>query len=417
MRGLARVSLDRIRRAMATNNTPLLQASLLHVLNDGYKVAIVTLIPLVATAQDLSYTQAGFLGTVLTAMGTVMALPASVAAARLGDLRVLQIGVLLYALPLLLIGWTTKYLPLILLFGAAGIGFGLFHPVGSAWVAKVSSQQRMGRSLGLFIASGDIGKVVLPILMTLLLSRTCLTLASSALGILCILTITGSSLIHTHGQKCSTLPGVERSDSRVSVSTRPTRARLVLAITLGSLDSFVQEPMTLFIPFLILARGVSVGSVGLAVAIYSAGSFVGKSLLGHIADRKGDAVTLVVAKVGMAVLLVFLAWCDMPSAVLLVVLFLIGSLSEGTAPVINSMVGGSVPAGSYNLVFGTSGTFNALLGGLSSLFFGYVADRSRVESVFFANAVFVLFMIVLALCCRRAPSAQPRAIPSSDKED
>jgi FSR family fosmidomycin resistance protein-like MFS transporter len=157
-----------------------LMASLLHILNDGCRVAIVALVPLVTETLGLSYTQVGLLGTVLSGIQTATALPASLAAQRLGDILVLQFGLLLYALPSSLIGWVTGYPFLLLLFCAAGIGFGVFHPVGSAFVAKVSPPQRLGRSLGAFTSAGDIGKVGLPALITLLLTRTSLTVTSSA---------------------------------------------------------------------------------------------------------------------------------------------------------------------------------------------------------------------------------------------
>lgn len=387
----------------------LIQASLFHVLNDGYKVAIVTLIPLVAKMLSLSYAQAGLLGTVLAGVGTVTAIPASVVAAKLGDLRVIRAGMLLYTLPLLLIGWTTRYPLLILLFGIGGIGFGLFHSVGSAWVAKVSPCERMGQNLGLFTAAGDIGKVVLPVLTTLLLTRTSLTLTSSILGSFGILAMISSLFISTHAQvHLNSAPDSEQPRSDLSSASTLPGARLALAIILGSLDCFVQEPMMLFIPFLMLARGISAKSVGLALSVYCAGSFVGKSLLGHIADKKGNATTIIFAKLGMAGFAVFLASSATSVDVLLLVLFALGYLSEGTAPVIKSMVGESMPVGSYNLVFGASGTLNALLAGLSSYFFGLVADRFHIESVFYTNAAFAALMVVPALVYRGHRASQAK---------
>jgi len=164
----------------------------------------------------------------------------------------------------------------------------------------------------------------------------------------------------------------------------------------------------LFIPFLMLARGISAKSVGLTLSVYCAGSFAGKSILGHIADKKGNATTIIFAKLGMAGFAVFLASSATSVDVLLLVLFALGYLSEGTAPIIKSMVGESMPVGSYNLVFGASGTLNALLAGLSSYFFGLVADRFHIESVFYTNAVFAALMVVPALVYRGHRASQEK---------
>jgi len=171
--------------------------------------------------------------------------------------------------------------------------------------------------------------------------------------------------------------------------------------------------MMLFIPFLMLARGTSAKSVGLAVSVYCAGSFVGKSFFGYVADRRGYAATIIFAKLGMVGLVVFLASSTASAGVLLVVLLALGCLSEGTAPVIKSMVGESMPAGSYNLIFGASGTLNALLAGLSSSFFGLVADQFHIESVFHVNVIFIVLMIVLALAYRRGCTRQARELYTS----
>lgn len=373
-------------------------ASLFHILNDGYRVAIVALVPLVTETLGLSYTQVGLLGTVLSGIQTATALPASLAAQRLGDILVLQFGLLLYALPSSLIGWVTGYPFLLLMFCAAGIGFGVFHPVGSAFVAKVSPPQRLGRNLGAFTSAGDIGKVGLPALITLFLTRTSLTFTSFALGLAGILALVSSILVTKHA----------RTGWKVESETRQNRAKqpllrmrpgrqLPLALILSSLDSFTQEPMMLFMPLLMLARGSLADTVGLTLSAYFAGSFAGKSLLGHVADRRGSAATIILAKTGAAVLVVFLASSVHSAGVLLVALFALGSLNEGTAPVTKTMLGESLPIESYNLAFGTSGTLNALLAGLSSFFFGLVADRFRIESVFYVNAVFIVLMICLSV--------------------
>lgn len=375
-----------------------LMASLLHILNDGCRVAIVALVPLVTETLGLSYTQVGLLGTVLSGIQTATALPASLAAQRLGDILVLQFGLLLYALPSSLIGWVTGYPFLLLLFCAAGIGFGVFHPVGSAFVAKVSPPQRLGRSLGAFTSAGDIGKVGLPALITLLLTRTSLTVTSSALGLAGILALV-SSILATKYVRTDWSAGSDTKQARAEQPLPWTRVgrQLPLALILSSLDSFTQEPMMLFMPLLMLARGSSADTVGLTLSAYFAGSFVGKSLLGHVADRQGSAATIILAKTGAAVLVVFLASCVHSAGVLLVALFALGSLNEGTAPVTKTMLGESLPIESYNLAFGTSGTLNALLAGLSSFFFGLVADRFRIESVFYVNAVFIVLMICLSV--------------------
>lgn len=382
-------------------------ASLFHILNDGYRVAIVGLVPLAAEMLGLSYAQVGLLGTALKGSQTAIALPASLAASRMGDVLVLQLGLLLYVLPVSLFGWAREYSTLALLLCAAGIGFGAFHPVGSALVAKIAPRGRLGRSLGLFISAGDIGKVGFPLLTTLLLSRTSLPFTGSALGLTGLVAIV-SSIRATRQTGMGFRPASEghRVNAGLSLAWRRIGGRLSLALMLGSLDSFTQEPMMFFLPFLMMARGVPTRSAGLALSAYFAGSFIGKSSLGRVSDRRGSAWTMMVAKAGAAAVTVLLASTLPSTAVLLGIVLVLGCLCEGTAPVTKAMLGEAVfgeslCAESYNLAYGAGGTFNALLGTLSVALFGVVADRVRIEAAFYANAVFILLMVVLALAYRR----------------
>src|SRR3954471_8671544 len=110
--------------------------NLLHILNDGFQASFVLLLAFIAKDQGLNLTQVGLLGTILNVSGIILALPAGYIAAKIGGLKTLVIALFIYALALLGAGSLGHYGFLIVMFSLGGIGFGVFHPIAFALIAK-----------------------------------------------------------------------------------------------------------------------------------------------------------------------------------------------------------------------------------------------------------------------------------------
>lgn len=378
--------------------SPLTTVSLFHLLNDGFRIAIIAFIPYLADSLGLSYTQAGLLGTCLVGIQALSSLPASLTARKKGDFLVLRAGLLLYSVAILSLRLSFWYVFLLLIYCLAGVGFSAFHPVGSAFVAKNSPRKKMGKNLGMMTSAGDIGKIFIPALGTCLLANIGWQPTTSLLGGLGILALIASCLTGERREKHTFLE--EKVESFKNFIKRINRAMIKrnaafgYALGLSALDCFTQEPINIFLPFLAFSITNDQQVVGITLSSYFAGSLVGKNILGILTDKKSGFFALVTAEVGLIVMSVLIGLAN--NIFLLYFLsFILGIFSKGTSPVIKSMLGDSVRSTSYNLVFGLSETTDAIAAAASPLFFGFIADLISLRSVFLTNIVFISAMIYL----------------------
>ena len=139
-------------------------ASVAHFLNDGLAAALTPLLPLMAADLALSYSQAGAVKAALNGLTSLSQLPAGFLAARTSEGTFLGLGLGWFSLSYLLMGLAGGYVALLLLMASAGIGGGVYHPVGTAWVSRVFLARRRGAAVGTLNFAGDVGKVLLPAL-------------------------------------------------------------------------------------------------------------------------------------------------------------------------------------------------------------------------------------------------------------
>lgn len=169
-------------------SSPLFSLYILHVLNDGFNASLLLLLPFIAMDLQLNLTQVGLLGTIANSLGILFAIPAGYIATRVGGLRTLSIALLLYALGYLGTGLSVNYLALFPMFILAGIGFGLFHPIGFALVAKYSNKENRGMQMGNFTAIGDVGRIGIAAILTFIIVYIGWRATAVSFSILTILT-------------------------------------------------------------------------------------------------------------------------------------------------------------------------------------------------------------------------------------
>src|ERR1035441_8314644 len=133
--------------------------------------------------------------------------------------------------------------------------------------------------------------------------------------------------------------------------------------------------MYVFLPFLLLKRGISPAFLGTFTAAFFVGNFFGKTALGRFVDKFGSTKVFVLSELLMAVFIFLLANSTAPiliigcSAVL-------GVFTKGTVPVMQAMVSESVEHhGNFEKAFGVVafGTSTAVT--IAPLLLGYISDR------------------------------------------
>lgn len=370
--------------------------SVLHILNDGFVVSLPLLLPFIKDDLQLNLTQVGFLSSTLHILGIVLAIPSGIIASKWGGLRSLTWAVMLYGLGFVATSLAPNYWLVIVAFLLAGIGFGVFHPIAFASIAAWTSKSVRGRAMGNFTALGDLGRIGISAGITALAAFLGWRLTSGLYGAVAL----GLFVIFwLFFQKEPVTPEAKKSQP-LSFRYFLQHKRFMLATLTGALDSFASSSLFVFIPFLLLSKGISPATLGIFTGFYFAGNFLGKTLLGRFVDQFGNITVFVAAELLMAINIVLFA-VSQNRLMITIIAVLLGALTKGTVPVIQTMVAEATEQErSFEHVFALNALLVSVATVIAPLLFGIVADKQGIEAVFFISAGFALMAIVTALSLR-----------------
>lgn len=377
-----------------TQKQPLGFLSLLHILNDGYLASFVILLPFIAAGLGLSLTQVGMLGSILNTAAVALALPAGYLAARFGGLRILLGALMLYGGALFALGASMNFLVVGLVFLVAGVGFGVFHPIAFALIARWSPKETRGRAVGNFTAIGDLGRIGITAAVSFIAVKIgwrhtaiLYSIALVVVATLCVRYIRKTHPTRLHAKH-------ETDTKHLSLVAVLHNARFILVIIAAFFDSIASKPLFIFLPFLLIAQGINPVFLGSFGAIFFVGNFGGKLFLGRLVDVFGNTRMFLLAELSMAVLIVLLANSSHVAAILICSL-LLGVFTKGTTPIIQTMVAESVEHhGQYEKAYGIAGLTGAVGDVIGPLIIGILSDRFGIAPAFYAMAVAALLAVV-----------------------
>jgi len=359
----------------------------LHVLNDGFLASLPLLLPFMQKDLSLGFESIGLLSSILAFAGVVLALPSARIARKFGGLRVLGIALLLYSVAFIFAGCASGLVSLSISFALASIGFGLFHPIAFALVAHASGAQEVGRKMGSFTAIGDLGRIGIAAAATFLVAALGWRETAILYGVLPLLMFAlffRRTPVHL--------------DAAAKVGAKPHGLRcsenFIFAIIAGGLDALASSSIFIFIPFLLVHRGIPTALLGALSGAFFVGNMLGKVLVGRAVDKLGCFSVFVVSEIVMAALLFYLS--SETSTVLIALLsVLLGAVTKGTVPVINTMVTNSVPDRAlYEKAFGIVSFVGGVAAVVAPSVYGLVAERFGIVAVFHLCACFALLAII-----------------------
>lgn len=371
--------------------------NILHIFNDGFGASILLFLPFIAKEFSANFTHIGLLGTSMNSLQVVLALPAGYLAKRIGGLRLLIFAVLLYAVGYIGIALGPTFWSLVPLFFVAGIGFALFHPVAFALVAKESPKNILGRAMGAFTAIGDVGRIGLVALITFLVVRFGWRTTAFMYGGVGFLLFIG---FFTYMKRKVV---VSNSTNKIGAHTPLitlwhilTGGKFFFTNLAGTLDSFASSSLFIFLPFLLLSKGIEPSVLGSFTAAFFVGNIGGKYFLGRFVDRYSNATIFIVAELCMALFIVLLT--NATSAYIIVGFSIIlGALTKGTVPVIQTMLSESVEHHrNYEKSYGLSALIISISTVIAPIVLGIISDRYGIVAAFYVSALFAVFATVPA---------------------
>ncbi len=384
---------DSVAPTSSSRRRALLSASLAHAAHDGMTDLIYVLLPIWQSQFGLSFALAGLARGLYSAAMAGLQVPASRLALRLGRKTLLVAGTVLAALGYLLAGQAGGFVGVCLALLISGCGASTQHPLASSLVADNHEGSTGARqALATYNFAGDLGKMLVPALVGLLLAwmnwQHCVTLIAG-LGLLVALTL--FLLIPAAPPRAS---DTERHPHHTEPSGKFGSGFNALLAT-GFIDSATRMGFLTFLPFILRDKGAGTASIGLALSLLFVGGAFGKLACGYLGSRYGMLKTVWLSESGTAMIIV--AILALPLTAALAILPLLGIFLNGTSSVLYGTVPELVGRGQRDAAFARFYTGTIGGGALAPFAFGALGDVTGIPLAMTLVAGMVLLTLPLAL--------------------
>ena len=369
-----------------------------HALHDGYTDLIYVMLPIWQQEFGLGYAELGMLRGLFSGTMAAFQIPAGLLAERLGPPAVLAAGTALAGAGYCLAGASAGLGMLMVALVVGGLGSSTQHPLASALVAQAFAGVRSMKALGTYNFAGDIGKMTVPAVVSLLLVvmswRPVLVLVGCVglLGAVAVLMLTPRYA----GEPAAKV--TERAGEG-GVARRP-RGGFAVLLMIGMLDSATRMGFLLFLPFILTAKGASLPTIGLALTLVFAGGAAGKLVCAFLGARIGAIPTVWLTEGSTAVLIA--ALLPLPVEAAMVLLPVIGVALNGTSSVLYGSVPELVEPARRARAFGVFYTGTIGAGATAPALYGLVGDAVGASTAVLVVAAVVLLTLPLSLVLRPA---------------
>lgn len=371
---------------------------------NGTRMIYPVLLPDFSDEFGLTHTTAGLLVTVVWLCYAIGQLPGGVLADRFGERTMLTASVSLVVVGVGLVLVAPTALALYTATGAVGLGLSQY-PIARITILSRLYPDRIGRALGLTMASGDIGQTVIPPIAGVLAAAFAWHLGLGfVLPVLCL----------TAGIIWVTLPGRDsenRNDDELSrehvayvVGELRERKFVVVGIILF-LFIFVWQTFSAFYPtYLEEQKGLSSAAAGTLFGLFFAVGVVAKPAAGVAYDtiglRKSLPVVLAGSIAGLALVPRVEGFWPLAGVTVLV------STMLGSGAITQSYLAEAIPADIQGTGLGLVRSSAAMLGATGPVLFGFVAENGYFDEGYVLLAGIVGLSTLLTVLMPRAEAGE-----------
>ena len=380
-------------------------ASAIHFVHDGFSDILYVLLPLWAQEFRLGYAQVGLIRTVYSGAMAAFQLPAGLLAERWGERPLLVAGTAATACGFVAAGaWAGGFASLLLLLLFAGLGSGVQHPLSSTLVSKAYETGARRTALGTYSFAGDLGKVAVPAAVAFVATLVGWRAAAAGYGVLGLAAAVAILAVLARLRTGDAADDAAREAARAQRGWGIRDARGFQALSaVGMIDNATRTGLLTFLPFALIAKGLTVAGVGTALALVFAGGAVGKLACGVIAERVGVIRTVVLTEGATALGIVLIVAAPLPVA--LAVLLPLGVALNGTSSVLYATVADLVTADRRSRAYGLYYTLTVGASATAPTLYGLLGDAVGVSATLLTVAALVLVTIPLCLALRASVAA------------
>lgn len=364
---------------------------ILHFFIKGWLVGLLILLPFLQAELNLSLIDIGLLSAVVTGASIFAAFYAGDLQSRFGAKNTILLTIFLF-----LITWLSFifiHIPSVIWISyfLGGVSAGLFDPVATALVVRNSAQNQKGSAIGDYGAAGDIGRIIMTTVTTVLLGI--ISIQTSSIIYALVATAVGLAFFILQRRNPTLHLKKEVHVTQASLKILLKRKLYLLALSANVLDIFSSASLFIYLPFLLTIKGIQLAATGLFTTLFFVGFFAGRIVLGRVSDKHGAAKTLMYCQAVMAILIFALTFLQFYWTIV-ISLFLLGIVTRGTSPVVKSMLTESLDNHELEKGLSFTSSFVRIGNVISRSLFGFIGAFWGIESIFITCGFIALFTII-----------------------
>jgi MFS family permease len=370
-----------------------------HALHDGYTDLIYVMLPVWQAEFGIGFAALGLIKTVFSGTLASFQVPSGMLAERYGTALILAIGTALAGIGYCFAGASSGLIGLVLALFVSGLGASTQHPLASSLITRAFGPGRTMKALGTYNFAGDIGKMTVPAIASLLLVVMPWRHALILLGSVGVLAAIAVYVVIPR------LPSPSAADAKKSARGKDgvPAYGFPLLLSIGILDSATRMAFLTFLPFVLTAKGATLPTIGVALTLVFAGGAAGKLVCGFIGARVGVITTVWLTEIVTTVCIA--ALLPLPLEFAMVLLPVVGIALNGTSSVLYGSVPDLVPPSRHSRAFGIFYTGTIGAGAISPALYGLLGDAVGPQTTLIVVASVVLLTLPLSLALRPALAA------------
>jgi FSR family fosmidomycin resistance protein-like MFS transporter len=352
-----------------------------HFVHDTFSAFVAPLLPLIIEKLSLSLTLAGSLWS-FTQLPAFLNPFIGYLADKLSLRYFLILAPAVTATLMSLLGLAPNYLTLAIILSAAGVSIAAFHAPAPPMIARISGD-KLGRGMSLFMAGGELGRTVGPLLIVWAVS---------------IWTLDGYYRIMVLGWVTSLIlywrlhDVPAQSDKRQNLRAMLPAVRRLFVPLLGIVvpRAFMLTALAVYLPTFMSRQGASLWVAGASLSIWELAGIGGALTGGTLSDRVGRKTVLLVA-IATSSMLMFI-FLNVSGWLLVPVLLALGFTALSTTPVMLAMVQEGVPH-NRAMANGLFMSMTFLIRPLAAFIIGLLGDSLSLRSAFYISTIITLLAI------------------------
>ncbi|MAS33162.1 MAG: MFS transporter [Anaerolineaceae bacterium] len=367
-----------------------------HFVHDTFSAFITPLLPLLIEKLSLSLTLGGSLA-VFMQLPSLLSVFIGYLADRVSVRYLVIVAPAVTATLITLLGLTPTYWSTAILLFAVGVSVACFHAPAPAMIGHISGRQ-VGKGMSLFMAGGELGRSVGPLLVGFALTQW----GVEGMWRLAIFGWLATAVLYWRLRDISARRSVSGGGGLRAVLPHFGR---VFAPLFGVMlfRNFLVVALSVYLTVYMVNQGYGVVEAGQVLALYELAGVGGALAGGTLSDRFGRKRIVIVATVLSSVLMY--AFLSVEGLLVLPVLFLLGFTSLSVTPILQAVVQEQLP-GNRATASGMFILYAFIIRAINTLIIGMIGDASSLSTAYWISIGVALLSIPMVLLLPNAPVSE-----------